>query len=201
MITTCFFDLGNVLVSFSHDKMWRQLSQVCQLPEQTLKDLCAPLWPKYECGHLSTEEVFSYLQNFAPISIAYKEVALAASDIFEERPEMTKLLYTLKKNSLQLILVSNTCDIHYNHLRKLYSFFDLFDHLILSYELRIAKPSSGIFQKALEKAQLLDHPHHGLFIDDIAENVLSAQQLGIQGHVFKDVVSLQQEFIKLKVKL
>lgn len=201
MITTCFFDLGNVLVSFSHEKMWSQLSTVCHLPQKDLKELSCSLWEQYESGVISIHDILSHAQSFCPVTIHPPEFILAASDIFTIKPEMISLLQKLKSLSLQLILISNTCDIHYDFLKNRYSFFDLFDHLILSYQVGISKPSPRIFEYALKQANLTCKPHHAFFIDDIKQHVLAAQNLGIQGHLFTDIAPLIEEFARLGIKL
>ena len=52
-----------------------------------------------------------------------------------------------------------------------------FDHLYLSYECKVMKPSSEIFQMMLEGQQA--SPEETLFIDDSPKNCAVAQSLGI----------------------
>ena len=174
-ITTCFFDLGNVLVSFSHDKMWSQLSKVCNTSPEVLIHLVEVhnLWPRYEIGNISTKQLIHILEKHLNSSFDHEAFILAASDIFEEKKEMTSLLQELHNQNIQLVLISNTCEIHYHHIRAKYPTLDLFDVCILSYEINIAKPGKDIFKHALIKAGVV--PHQSLFIDDIAAHVESAR--------------------------
>jgi putative hydrolase of the HAD superfamily len=69
----------------------------------------------------------------------------------------------------------------------------LFDITLISSELGLVKPDPRVFQIAIEKAGV--DPSEILFIDDREENVLAAQALGINGIVYTDFVSLQQELL------
>lgn len=70
----------------------------------------------------------------------------------------------------------------------------LFDITLISSELGLVKPDPRIFQIAIEKAGV--DPSEIIFIDDREENVLAAQALGINGIVYTDFASLQQELSK-----
>lgn len=70
MIQTLFFDLGNTLIDFSEEKMWRQLSNVCETSSNILKNIISRnhLWKDYEIGQISTDEFIE--KN----SILYKNI-------------------------------------------------------------------------------------------------------------------------------
>ena len=69
----------------------------------------------------------------------------------------------------------------------------LFDITLISSELGVVKPDPRIFQIAIEKAGV--DPTEILFVADREENVLAAQALGINGIVYTDFTSLQQELL------
>lgn len=201
MITTCFFDLGNVLVSFSHEKMYQALASVCSTSTQHIKSLSEPLWERYESGALSKEELFCILEHSCQKPLNKNLLIQAASNIFEEKKETTALLQKLKNLSIKLFLISNTCDIHYEYIQSQYQFLNFFDGVILSYQVKMSKPNPAIFQYALEMAQIAHEPHKSLFIDDVPLHVSAAQSLGIQGHLFKNSEQLKEEFAYHGIKL
>jgi putative hydrolase of the HAD superfamily len=57
------------------------------------------------------------------------------------------------------------------------NFEDAFDALIISAEVRIAKPDPGIFQIALEKLDVA--PAEAVFLDDFPPNVAGARAIGM----------------------
>jgi putative hydrolase of the HAD superfamily len=65
---------------------------------------------------------------------------------------------------------------------------DEFDFVVNSSEVGIAKPDRKIFEISLLRAGI--EPAEALFIDDIAENVMAAEDFGITGHVFSDHAEL-----------
>jgi putative hydrolase of the HAD superfamily len=61
-------------------------------------------------------------------------------------------------------------------------FEDVFDAMIISAELRVAKPDPGIYLIALEKLGVA--PAEALFLDDFPDNVAGAQAVGMQAIQF-----------------
>lgn len=57
-----------------------------------------------------------------------------------------------------------------------------FDHIVNSSDVGFSKPRAELYQAALQKAGVA--PHEAYFVDDSAENVAAARELGIAGHVF-----------------
>ena len=77
-----------------------------------------------------------------------------------------------------IFFLSNTDPLHipvlYDHFPDL-----LFFHgEALSYQLGALKPEAAFYERALEKFSL--NPGECLFIDDLAENVTAARQLGLR---------------------
>jgi putative hydrolase of the HAD superfamily len=72
--------------------------------------------------------------------------------------------------------MSNTNWIHHEYAWGKYEFINLFDKLVLSYEVRSVKPEPDIY-KAVE-AFTGRSPAEHIFIDDIAEYAEAAKALG-----------------------
>lgn len=62
-------------------------------------------------------------------------------------------------------------------------FDDAFDHMVISAEVKVAKPSARIYHIALE--QLKVSPSEAVFVDDFYENIEACEKLGIRGIHFK----------------
>lgn len=60
---------------------------------------------------------------------------------------------------------------------------DYFEHIFLSYEMKMAKPDEEIFRKVLDDAGL--DPKETFFIDDSEANCMTARSLGISTYVPK----------------
>lgn len=92
------------------------------------------------------------------------------------------LLLELRKDYV-VYLLSNTNDIHWRWScknafpYKTFRVEDYFEHVFLSYEMRMAKPDKEIFQSVLDDTGII--PEETFFIDDSKANCLTAQSLGI----------------------
>ena len=82
----------------------------------------------------------------------------------------------------QLILLSNTNELHINWIKDNVSFYEdfknSFDAFYLSHEINLRKPNPDIYQFVLDAHGL--KAEDTLFIDDTEENTVTASQLGIQ---------------------
>ncbi|MDP6876717.1 MAG: HAD-IA family hydrolase, partial [Alphaproteobacteria bacterium] len=74
---------------------------------------------------------------------------------------------------------------------------DWFDGLVISGLEGVAKPDPGIFQIACARHDIT--PETAVFIDDRAENVDSARDLGFHGIHFTDAAVMRQEFVELGI--
>ena len=61
---------------------------------------------------------------------------------------------------------------------------DLFDTVIISAEVSMSKPSTKIYELALEHAKV--GADKAVFVDDTPENILACQKIGMMGVLFND---------------
>ncbi len=181
---TLISDLGGVLVDFSHQRMCEQIAKVCELSAESVmkilfeqRSLQCSFGEQLERGDLTVEELHSYLSTFTRQSIDFQSLLYAACDIFSPNEGMINLLQQLKKRNVRLVLLSNTCEAHFEFVKNNFDFLNLFDAFILSYEIKARKPEKEIYLKALEAAQC--SAAECLYIDDILEYVDAAKQIGI----------------------
>jgi len=187
---TLFFDIGNVLVFFSHQKMMARLALIFETSLESIQKfiLEEKIQDNYELGHLSTQDLYnlfcSHFEKKPPLS----QLKSALNYAFLPNNEILPILDCLRENGHQLILLSNTCDAHFNYLIKNYPFLRTFDGKILSHKVFLKKPDPRIYELALSKAK-----YPSLFIDDLEENVLGANNSGLKACVYTDVDQLQKE--------
>ena len=120
-----------------------------------------------------------------------EEFSTLFCDIFNHLPESFEIVETLKQKHHRLMLLSNTNELHYEYLAERSSLESLFDEIILSYKVNCQKPHRQIYEILIEKADC--DPREILFIDDLAENIEGAKELGIEGHQFTSVNKLRNE--------
>jgi epoxide hydrolase-like predicted phosphatase len=70
-------------------------------------------------------------------------------------------------------------------------FDDVFDHMIISAEVGVAKPDAEIYHIALEQLQV--RPDEAVFVDDFIENIEACEEIGMEAIHFKDPDSAIQQ--------
>lgn len=190
MKQTLFFDLGNVLLFFSHQKMCLQIAKAYETTPEMVYDAFFKnrLSSLYELGEITSDELHSHLNRTFKKEVNFLALMQAASNIFEPNTEIIPIVKKLKEQGTRLILLSNTCEAHFNYAYSHYPVLKLFDEFLLSYELKLQKPDPRIFHKALAHA----HGKPCFYTDDLGENIRAAKKVGLKGVRYSDPKSLQR---------
>jgi 2-haloacid dehalogenase len=105
-----------------------------------------------------------------------------------------EILVHLKQAGYSLFGLSNWSAEKFHLVRDQYEFLDCFKQILLSGEVRLAKPDPRIFHLMLEK---VGRPaSECLLIDDSLKNIEAAQRLGFQTIHFQSPEQLCQELAK-----
>jgi epoxide hydrolase-like predicted phosphatase len=113
----------------------------------------------------------------------------------EENPESVALLAGLQKAGYKTYGLSNWSAETFPPTRQAHPFFNTFDGIVLSSEVKVCKPNPEIYRILLERYKLL--PEESVFIDDRQENADAAKSLGIETVLFQNA---QQVINELKTK-
>ena len=180
MIKTIIFDFGDVFINLDKEgalKLALEKFEITELDEE-LQSINA----LYEQGLISTDEFLDfYADNFPKLS--KEELKSIWNFILKDFPEhrLQFIKQLAKDNNHQLILLSNTNELHIDYIKKNVSFYEdfknCFDQFYLSHEINLRKPNADIFNFVLTENKL--NAEECLFIDDTLENTQTAQQLGI----------------------
>jgi len=190
MIETIFFDLGGVLLNFSHEKMCKNLAAYTKLDLEEIKTIIygEELGDQYERGLITSEQLYEYLSARSNHLLDFTTLMEAIASIFFVKQETVSILERLKKQNLSLYLLSNTNEAHFSYVKKHFDFLDLFDDYILSYEVKACKPEKEIFIHALNLAGA--NPENSFYIDDVPEYTAAASKMGIVSHHFQGAEGL-----------
>jgi putative hydrolase of the HAD superfamily len=202
-IDVILFDLGNVILPFSHYQIAEKLSRFTQKKEfqdpqrifSYLFDFEKGAVNGYEVGKVSSIEFFQSLKDLLHLSISFEEFVPIWNDIFSENREVSDIIRSLKGKK-RLGLISNTNSLHFDYILSKFPIIRAFDKWILSHEVGFKKPALEIFQRAIEWASV--KPEKILLIDDTKGHVEVAVSLGMQGIHF---ISAQQLKEELSMKL
>lgn len=192
-IKTFLFDLGNVLVAFSHPRMYQQMGTVLGLTPHHIIDMLAKdrLQWRYECGEVTTEALLQLCESEAKVSFQRDALIEAVSDIFTPIETMRSVTRALKEQGHRLVLVSNTNELHFKHVQSRYDVLDPFDDVILSYEVKAMKPAPDFYRVAVAAS---GHAASDcLFVDDLEANIVGARNFGIPAVQFTDYERFRQD--------
>ncbi|MFP6768782.1 MAG: HAD family phosphatase [Planctomycetaceae bacterium] len=189
-IRCILFDMGNVLVKFSHEVMFEQVAAVCGCSGSEIRRW---LWDsgwqeRFERGEIDAAAVVGELGRRVGRSVDVSDVMRAASDIFSLNESLLAVIDRLKLAGYRLVVLSNTCPPHVAWIEEHWDVLKRFDARVFSYEVGAMKPDAVIYETAARVAGC--RMTECFFVDDLAENVRAARSLGIRGTVFTDVTGL-----------
>lgn len=180
---TIIFDFGGVILDINPDLSRHKFAVMLgvenarRLEEEQVPQL-------YESGRMTRGEFVAKINQIGGTNYSEEEILNAWNAMLlayqKPRIEWIKRL----RNTHKLLMLSNTNESHFEYFHnKLIAeygvtFYQLFDHVYLSHEMGLLKPSLEIFQKVIDEQQL--NPLRTLFIEDTQRNADAARQVGLQ---------------------
>lgn len=172
------FDLGKVLLDFDFAIAAKELARYSpQEEEQILESINqSPLLHTFERGDWSEAQFFQKLSVECRLEASLEELKKGFAEIFTPVPSMVEFMESLKERGMPVMVFSNTNVTAVDYIRAAFPFFERFDAYCLSYEHGCMKPDTTLYGVA----QLMTRctPGNLLFLDDRAENVHAARQMG-----------------------
>ena len=195
MITTIFFDIGGVLLNIHPDRTIQYLSDITKLSKQEIINAFPEeAHHRYERGEISDTEFYKAVKRELPVSnnLTKEQFWEAWSLLVGEETEVVKIMNALTTEH-PVWLLSNTNPYHILKEERL-KLFDKIKGGIYSFEVGSRKPEEHIYYKALEIAGVT--AEKSLFIDDLIENVETAQALKMNAIHFKSIGDLNKQLDK-----
>ena len=190
MLRTILFDLGNVIVHFSHALMCEQIGVVLNRTAAEARAFLIDsglMWD-FERGRISEADLLAAVERELGIRVELARLSTACSDIFRLNEPIVPVIESLKRQGLRLVILSNTSRWHVDWIRRHWNVLDLFDDLVLSYEAGAIKPEPEIYEAALQAIRCA--PGECFYTDDIPAYITKARDFGLQAEVFTDIDSL-----------
>lgn len=192
-IQNIIFDLGGVLIEWDPDGIITKFTDDLELGVILRREIFDhPDWNEKDRGALPVAEIN---RRFASrTGLAEGEIAAFMDIIRTSLPLMEEtlpLMDELRQQGYSLYCLSNMPVEHYDHLTKCYDFWEKFDGIVISGQIKLVKPETEIYQHLLNTFAL--EPSTCVFLDDSPKNIAAAQDEGIHGIVFQDVDSCRKE--------
>jgi len=184
------FDVGNVLIEWDPNHLYRKLIPDPVERVRFLSDVCPPAW------NLEQDRGRSWADAVAERVALFPHYAALIRAFDERWPEMVPgevpgsvaLLEALRAAGASLYAITNFSAEKFALSRARFSFLNEFRDVVVSAEERLLKPDPAIYRVLLERNGLT--AAHCLFIDDSEKNVGGAEAVGMRAHHFRDAATL-----------
>jgi FMN phosphatase YigB (HAD superfamily) len=186
-IKNIIFDYGNVIFEIDFKRAQSALSQL-GIPD--IESFFGhkghdDLFSQLETGAISAAEFRKGIRIAANnFSLSDKEIDAAWNSLLIGVPETVHELLVSLRDRYRTFLLSNTNEIHYNHilsyLRNNYGIDNndhLFEKAYYSQLMYLRKPDRAIFEKVLSENCLI--PNETVFIDDSPQHLIGAKEAGL----------------------
>jgi len=184
-IKNLIFDLGGVILDLSVDQTLQAFSALCGLDKQKVTELyyASKGFEIYEMGMMNDEDFRSFVREVYAVSCSDQELDACWLAMLRGIPVNKLELLERLKNSYRVFLLSNTNNIHLEHINKTMvtgntSLDPFFHRAYYSHIMKKRKPNADIFQQVLEENALV--AEETLFLDDNLANLEGARSLGIK---------------------
>ena len=192
MIKNIIFDFGGVLLDWNPRYLYKSYFNNDEEMEHFLADICNGEWNvKQDAGRPFAEAVKELQAKFPE----YVEAIQMYDDDWEkmlkcELPESIDLLKELKSMGYGIYGLTNWSAEKIGYAFANYSFFSLFDGIVVSGVEKVVKPDRKIYEILLERYSL--KPGECVFIDDNQDNVDMAKVLGINAIRFDNIGNVKE---------
>jgi FMN phosphatase YigB (HAD superfamily) len=198
------FDLGQVIVDLKRDSSIKAFQKIFNIsPEAVLEIYGHEDANLFELGQISDAEFFGRLNKRFQTEAQGLEIMATAWDamIGDVTLETINILHKLKLKC-PLYALSNTNSTHIKAINRalnlqhnIKDIRELFTKVYFSYELNLSKPDKKIYEYVLKENGL--NASKTLFIDDIAENIAAARELGLKTIHLTQKSRLGEELVAL----
>lgn len=175
------FDFGGVLIDWDPRYLYQKhFPGDPEGMERFLAEVDFTAWNlRQDAGRPFAEAVAEHSARFpeyARLIRAYDEEYL--DSLGEPIWPVVEIVAELKQRGYPLYALSNWSGEKFALVRPMYDFFSWFEAILISGEVKMAKPDPGIFHLLAET--IGRPPQECLFIDDSAANISTASRLGFQ---------------------
>jgi len=179
VIKNIIFDIGNVLVYY---RPWEYLKKRYSHEEATF--LLAAIfetqeWQELDKGTLTEEEALRiFIARDPEKEHILREMMADFYNIFTPIESSISILKELRRKGYTVLFLSNIPHGIYDFITTTYDFLNEFDGGIASAKVKLMKPDEDIYLHLINTYNI--EPKESLFIDDTAQNVKTAGNLGFK---------------------
>jgi len=197
-IKNIVFDFGGVLVEWNPRYLYKKLFNNEEQMEDFLQNICTPDWNEQQDAGRSLSEATNLLVHKHP---EHESMIRAYYDRWEEMliddiSENVSVLNQLK-GKYRLFGLSNWSGETFPTAFKRFPFFEEFEGIVISGDENMKKPDPEIYSLLLNRYQI--EAENSIFIDDNADNIRVAKEIGFSTVHFNNGTDLEVELKKMNL--
>ena len=191
-VRSVMFDLGGVLVKVEPERLLEIVPQDDDAQHHVAQLIDNPAWAvPFELGRVTPHQFFEQVKQHVPMTCSFERFVEVWNGMLSENAETITLIERLRERYTLLVL-TNTNVLHDEYMRRTWPRLSRVHHWVASYEVGIRKPDPQIFQLAVRRTGV--SPEATVYVDDRAEHVAAARQLGLTAIQFTPGLQLEEEF-------
>ena len=183
-IKNIIFDLGGVIINIYPHKTYEAFNMPAN-DSAKMSVYLHDLFHQLEIGAIDTTDFITEAKKEWELPLTKQEICDGLNAMLGDIPSERIRAIENVKGKYNIFLLSNTNAIHYEgvmsrleYSTQWTSFEHLFHKTYYSHLVGLRKPDPAIYQLVLDENELV--PDETLFLDDLGENLKSAQSLGIR---------------------
>jgi len=196
LIKAIIFDFGGVIAQEASPFIYESISHEVNLNKDEVKERMKPFTIKFQKREIEETDYWTSIAK-ALNSVFPDKIKDIFLKVFAEHsnlnPEVVDLVKKLKKNNYKVAILSNQILGEPNYSLK--EVKDLFDVVVISFEVGMRKPDDEIYNYIVEKLQV--RPDECIFIDNREVNLPPAQNMGMKTILFESSEQLEKELEKM----
>jgi epoxide hydrolase-like predicted phosphatase len=194
-IKVILFDVGGVVIDFDDSIYISLLNRNLHISKEKIRKALLPLLRRGERGSLKSKDMLRILSKRLGVSIASLQWNETVKKYAHANKQVLSLMRSLKKH-YRIALLSNITFSRFFTMRGLID-PSLYEKLFASAYLHVRKPDKGIYLHVLKRLGV--KPSEVVFIDNLKENVIGAQKVGIKAIQYTTMEKLLSELRKVGV--
>lgn len=180
------WDLGGVLLRTEDWEPRHCLDRMLDLPNGKIYELVfeSEMSRKATIGEAANDELWMWVGE--QLELSSDKLTLVRDEFWSGDQIDMDLIRFIRahKTEIKMGLLSNGWSSTRRFLEERWHIAEIFDDMIISAEVGLAKPDRRIYQLALDRLGV--EAEQTIFIDDFIENIEGARELGIHGIHFQD---------------
>lgn len=191
------FDVGNVLIDWNPDYLYRRIFANPDERHWFLTHVCSMSWHgEQDRGRPCADGIAALVPRFPEYRNAIEAYYGRWLETIQGPIEgSVEVLESLKAEGIPVFGLSNFPWELWDLTVEAYPFLGMFDDRVLSSEVGVSKPQRRIYDVMIERTGL--KPEELVFVDDREENLATAQALGIRCVLFENDALLKDDLAEM----